>query len=62
MMLNRSRSRADPGLHHYLTLGTPIPDHVLAEIVDDVALPLLRARQPSVTAVSPDGCELPAPA
>jgi AcrR family transcriptional regulator len=31
-------------LHYYLTRGTPIPGHVLAEIVDDVALPLLDAR------------------
>ena len=45
-----------------MTVAGAGPDRVLAEIVDDVALPLLRARQSSVTAVSPDGCELPAPA
>jgi AcrR family transcriptional regulator len=30
-------------LHHFLVAGTPIPDQVLAEIVDGVALPALGA-------------------
>jgi AcrR family transcriptional regulator len=28
-------------LHHYLTHGPPVPDEAIAEIVDEVALPLL---------------------
>jgi len=28
--------------HHFLTHGVPIPDEVLAEIVDEVVLPLLQ--------------------
>ena len=43
-------------LHYYLTHGTPVPGQVLAEIVDDVALPLLRAGQPSD---APDRPEVP---
>jgi AcrR family transcriptional regulator len=33
-------------LHYYLTHGPPVPHRVLAEIVDQVALPLLRAHRP----------------
>lgn len=40
--------RAAPALllHHYLTHGPPVSDRVLAEIVDEVALPLICAQPP----------------
>ena len=41
-----SKSLAAPVLllHHYLTHGPPVSERVLAEIVDEVALPLLCAQ------------------
>jgi uncharacterized protein (UPF0248 family) len=28
--------------HHFITRGTPIPDHVIVEITDEVMIPLLQ--------------------
>jgi AcrR family transcriptional regulator len=40
------RLEAGPAMlrHHFITRGVPIPDHVITEIVDEVAIPLLQPR------------------
>jgi AcrR family transcriptional regulator len=32
--------------HHFITRGTPIPDHVIIEIIDEVMIPLLQLPHP----------------